>query len=210
MLVKREIIIMGDDLKSIIEEVRTTALRQGYQVRDVFSGIQNEHFALRLEKGDQFFHFDHEQDSKQLRVWPGFPGGNDEKLAWNTLIKHFHDTVLVPVCKSRSALTLQLTDDQRDIDFFFTPELVTLLREITSSPNTTSYHQTRWVKFLVKAAIESGERYSFELGDWLADQYVPKDQIEKMLDDYQTANWLIDEYFKQFPQHRPQTQQGPD
>lgn len=200
MLVKRELIITGDGLAVILEELKKIAEEQGYEVEDVYhEGFHS--VRVKVGNGEEFCICE-EKGIHQLRVWPGFPGDEDEKNQWNAMLEEFYEKVAEPVSKSHK-VDCSLTESEKDIDDFFSDQLVGLLRQVVDLPETSNTRWNLWGRFLVLAVRESGGKYRDELYDWLREEGQTEKMADKMLDDFDMAHWILSVDFRLFPEHSP-------
>lgn len=200
MLVKREIIITGDNLEDVLGNIKEKAIECGYQANDHYN--QDFHCVIIKPKEHDDFSVDHEKAVHQLRVWPGPPGDREDTQAWNEMLSGFFKQVIEPVCAGTSVDTY-LSHDQKEIEDFFSKDLVDLLRIVVEAGPNTSTRWRTWASFLVKAKLESDCKNSHQLYSWLEDEGVEEDSLLKMVSDFELADWILDEYFRQFPKHRP-------
>lgn len=205
MLVKRELIITGDSLEKVLADLMKAADAAGHGVEDIYH--EGYHY-VRVSVGDAD-DFAIEENDYTLRVWPGFQGDEEERHAWNQMLEEFYEQVVKPVCKAHH-VAHELTTDEKDIGDFFSHPLVELLDQVVLLPDSSNTRWNLWSKFLVLAIRESGGAYDDELYEWLIEKGQSEKMALKMLDDFHHAHWILDSYFRQFPEHKPDQQIHPE
>lgn len=203
MLVTRQIIITGDlaELKKLHDSLINAARVAGYSTRDA-SVPEGDHSAYGVTGPENIeFFLDLEDSANQIRVWPR-PNSREEDKQWNHMIESFFKNVVQPTCNNFH-VDATLTEAECEIGDLLPPELADLLTELSRLPpcgtRVNKYHE-----FNVRSAVEIGNAiHDTEIGRFLEDAGWKQDDIDRMLEDYSHADWVLKEFFKHYPHCKP-------